>query len=502
VDKGRWVRRLAFAGAAGLAAFALVPGAGARAAAGTPPASFGATSAASGVEYSFDKRPQPTPVSDMIHGASPFATSVLAGVGSSSAEAASVYLGGIQGIPQLICTAAGGDANGAYCDQFPPPGTFPPPYPFDAYAQYPNTKTSDATLSNKQTVGVPGAPLNATVGRTHAEAQELSAAANSTVSSSTFLNGVARTGSSVSTTSQSVDSAGAIVSKADTLVKDISIANLIKIGSVHSTVTVIYDGKAKPKVTLVTTISQASANKIGITIDQTGIHVASANTKQVQDILNQQLNYLLGASGFTFQVLSATSAFADHTVNAQSGGLLVSYDNIVSGVPESPALKDIPFCTKILKAKLLKPLTDPLAQVPVNFCTPPAPPNPNGRYIGSITFGRAGTLVNASTFDLTGIGNVPLPNGGFPGTGSTTTLTPGTPGTSGTPGIPGTSGTAPQVAPTTGNPQIATGVGFVEDLGDVAKRLKYLFPALLLAVIGVLAGRLGPAPARLPGGGA
>jgi hypothetical protein len=41
-------------------------------------------------------------------------------------------------------------------------------------------------------------------------------------------------------------------------------------------------------------------------------------------------------------------------------------------------------------------------------------------------------------------------------------------------------------------------VGYLENLGDAAKRLKYLFPALLLAVIGVLAGRIGRAPARLP----
>jgi hypothetical protein len=38
----------------------------------------------------------------------------------------------------------------------------------------------------------------------------------------------------------------------------------------------------------------------------------------------------------------------------------------------------------------------------------------------------------------------------------------------------------------------------LENFSDVAKRLKYLFPALLLGVVGFLAGRIGRPPARLP----
>jgi hypothetical protein len=496
MNKARWVQRLAFAGAAGLLGWALTPGVGAQAAA-APPQSFSTVAGASGVEYTFEKHPRPTPVGDLIHGSTPYATATMLGIGSTNAEAASVYLGGIQGIPGLICTAAA-TPSGSFCDNIPPEGTFPPPFPFDAYAQYPAEPSADATVSTKQPIGGGGAPLTAHPGRTHAEAKQTSTLADATASSTQFLAGVVTTGSSSSIIRQSINSAGAVVAHAETTVKDVNIAKFVKLGSVRSVIDVVYNGKNKPKVTSTTTFSNATANGIGITIDQKGAHAAGAFNNKVQDVLDKQLNYLLGTSGFTVKSIGGSSAFAKNTVNVQSGGLLMTYNNSVAGVPTIPAVGDIPMCSEILKPG--GPLDPLLSQIPVNFCTPPAPPDPNGRYSGTATFGRAGVTVQAATFDLDLGGGSGVIPGGIPGTGPTTTTTagtPGTPGTSGTPGTPGTEGTLgsnppPNVAP----PNSA--VGYVENLGDVAERLKYLFPAFLLAVIGFLAGRVGRAPARLP----
>ena len=92
------------------------------------------------------------------------------------------------------------------------------------------------------------------------------------------------------------------------------------------------------------------------------------------------------------------------------------------------------------------------------------------------------------------LGGLPFP----PASGPTSHFVPGTAGTTGTPGTaavtsPTTSGT--QNAPA---PQVAVNNSALENiLKDAAGRLEYLFPALFLALVGMLAGRLSPYPARL-----
>lgn len=507
MNGARWVRRFAFAGAAGFAVWAVVPGAGANAAA-APPQTFSAIAGASGVEYNFDRKPGLAPVGNLIHGATPYATSTLADA-TSQAQATFVYLGAFQTLPDLICTAAVDEAGKSYCANFdnPATGTFPPDYPLDASAKYPDHQTDDATFSSQnRTVGGGGAPLTAKVGRIHAEAKALSAGADSRSSSTKFLAGLINTGSSTTTTSQRIDKAGAVVSTADSLVSDISLVKLVHIDSVHSKTTVIYDGVHKPKVTASTTVSGASALGIPLRLDGDGLHVASNHNKQVLKILNEQLNFLLNGNYTKISVAGATNTVGDHSVHPVAGGVTVSYDNTVAGAPKPPTLPaEIPYCSKIIeeiRKSQLGLVFDPLfAGVPVNFCAPPTPLNPNGRYYGTMTIANAGTLVSAASFSLGGD-----PGSGFdgtttPGSGPSTTFVPGTTGTSGTPGtsgVPGSDGAGDQEV----SPQLAdnNAVGYLEDFGNAAQRLKYLFPAFLLAVLGFLAGRVGRAPARLPNG--
>jgi hypothetical protein len=270
---------------------------------------------------------------------------------------------------------------------------------------------------------------------------------------------------------------------------------------VHSITTVVYDGKNAPKRTAETTVSGVDVLGLAAKIDPKGIHIASTSNKQVLDILNEQLNFLLGVNGFKVQAVGSSLTGGDHAYGAQAGGLLMTYDNTVSGVPQSPTIPPIPFCKEILAGPIGGALDPILSQVPADLCTPPAPPNVNGHYFGTAQIGAAGTVVSAADFDFVGTSGGAFPTTYTPGTNPTTTFvpgTPGTPGTAGTPGLdPGTTGT-PQ-NPSVAAPGAFGNAGFVEDLGDAAKRLKYLFPALLLSIIGILAGRLTPAPPRLPG---
>jgi hypothetical protein len=497
VNVVRWVQRGAFIAAAGLVAASAWPGGGARAA--SAPSTFNAASTAVGVEYSFDRKPGLSQLDDPVHGASPRGTSTLGVGGVSEARASSVYLGGIEGLPGLLCLA------GVPCSSFPVPsslGGFPPQFPFEANAQYPSVQSADATFHGS-TVGGSGAPLAAHPATTHAEAHLLSALTDASISSSQFLGTTLKTGSSTTTTSQSINSAGAVVTKAEAVVNNVDILSIpkvgpfIHIGAVHSVVTITYDGVKKPTIVNQTTVSGVRvAGSLDASIDQNGIHIVNQSNRSVQDQLNKQLEFLLSANYMTISVVGGATQTPDsHTINSQSGSLLLTFNDTVSGAPKAPPVTDIPGC------KLLDPLQKffDKNEIPVVLCTPPAPPDVNAQYFGTANIGSVGAIMNAANYSF--LSQVPGANlgGQFPSSGGpTSTFVPGTAGSLGTSGTPSLgAGTGPNTA----SPQIAgsgRAVGFVENFGDAAKRLKYLFPALLLAAVGVLAGRIGRAPARLP----
>jgi hypothetical protein len=498
-----WVQRAAFIGATGLIAAALWPAGGAHATA--PPQVFTSMATAEGVTYDFDRNPQISQVAGATAGAAPHATSTLAAGSGGIAQAASVYLGGLEGVPDLICTAAADSNGNSFCSSIPAPkpGDFPPPFPFEANAQYPSNPTADATVHGS-TIGGKGAPLAVTPQTAHAVAHLLDASATAVSSSSTFGNGVVSTGAGSTVTTQAINAAGAVVTTAETIVHNVSIVNLVKIGTVHTIIKVVYDGVKKPTVTASTTVSGASVLGLPAAIDQSGIHIVGQTNKTVLAQLNEQLAFLLQGDYTTMSLVGVSKTPGDHKVQVQGGGLLVSYTDNVSGVPRPPPSQDIPHCEDFIKKRVPKPIQDGLSQLPANLCSPPQPPDPNADYFGVANIGSAGVLVMAQNYNYNfgGVGGGLLPGGGPIG-GPGSQFVPGTaavPGTSGTPGLTGSPGEAPQLA----GPDQSTGsraAAYVEDLSGVAGKLKYLFPALLLAVIGILAGRVVRAPARLPGAG-
>jgi hypothetical protein len=126
-----------------------------------------------------------------------------------------------------------------------------------------------------------------------------------------------------------------------------------------------------------------------------------------------------------------------------------------------------------------------------------------------VNVGSVGSLLTAVHLNFGGGGfpNPQPPGPNQPGgptvgnPGGTTTTVPGS--NSGVPGIGtgstggGSTGGSAQ-PPIVSNPQNTQAAGFAEDLSGVSRRLKFLFPAFLLAIVGILAGRFGRAPARLP----
>jgi hypothetical protein len=327
----------------------------------------------------------------------------------------------------------------------------------------------------------------------------LDASATAVNTSSGFANGVINTGGGSTTTSQTISPTGAVIATADSVVHNVSIVNLVKIDTIHTIVKAVYDGVHKPQATGSTTISGASVLGLPVAIDQGGIHIVGQTNKQVLDILNQQLTFLLQANYSTISVLGATTTPGDHKIQVQAGGLLFNFNDTVSGAPHAPPVAEIPHCDQIIKKVVPQPIQDKvLSQVPANLCAPPQPPDPNAEYTGVANIGSAGVLVGAQSFSYNigggGLGGGLLGGGGGP-TSQFAAGTPAIPGSSGTPGLAGAPA-GPQLAGPSQNG--GTPAAYVEDLSGVAKKLKYLFPALLLAVIGILAGRIGRAPARLP----
>jgi hypothetical protein len=487
----RWARRAAFAGAAGLTVVAFWP-AGANAAA-TPPTTYSLDASASGVDYTVDRNPGFSAVQGVTSAMSPRAASVLGG-NSSNALADAVYPGTAQGVPDLLCGQVK-DPNGNYpCYQVPAPSQvgFPPKNPVEATAQYP-TQPDSKSLVSPPALGAKGSAVHVNAGQVeaHAHATTSSAIANTTSSSlgtKQLLTGAVRT-----STSTFVDAKGRVISRAESLVQDIRVKGVVKIGAVKSIAEIINDGKHKPTVNTSTTVSGVTVAGQPAVIDDKGIRITKATDDKGKTLtqINQQLAEQFASSGLYFYVVKPTVSYEGTSAAAHASGLVIKF-NWQLTQPFNPDFT-IPGCK------------NPFAGPPFNGALPVDPCsgaqlNPNGNYFGTVDVAAAGVGNSAAfiSFDLGGGG---LGGGGLGGTGGpTTTVVPGTsgtPGTAGTPGIAGTPGTQP-------GPQIAGGqqaVGFVEDLSDVAQRLKYLFPALLLGVLGFIAGRVGRAPARLPARG-
>lgn len=477
MNVGRWIRRAALVGAAGFGAAALFP-TSAPAATGKPNV-FEANGHARGVEVVANTNPEPFPISNLFNEAFPFAKSGVQAGGVSESDAQSLFTGGIEGAPGLLCLFQEGAC---------PPG-FPPDYPFAAHASWPVTPSKDAPISGGSFGGGDN-PNGFTMGATHAEAKAESALALASVKHGTFLDGtpLAVEGGSISSRTDQHFVKNTLVTRNQATINDATIAGLIHFDSITVVAEIHNDGVKKPVNKSYVRIGKVTVGPLDATLDQDGLTLVG--NKITKATINQKLKQL----GITVRAVGIESTKnGDHGLSVQAGGVRVDFTRTFS---EICAIKTL--CAS------LPPLCeeDPthIPQPLLDLCRPPTP-NPKHTYIATYNLGYADAASNASIFVFDPGPDDGFNNGGTTGSDGSTTFLPGTPGTSGTPGTagtPGTLGTNPDPS-LAGQGNGQTLAGYLEDFSGVSGRLKYLFPCLLLAVIGVLAGRLGGAPARLPG---
>jgi hypothetical protein len=504
MNVARWTRRAAFTGAVAIAgAVALSAWTSPPSSAATRPNVFNVGGHAWGLQVDPDTNPEPFPIQNAFNEAMPYATSAVQAGGVSEADAQAFYAG-FENTPALLCSFAGDSHGNSYCNQFPKQlQPFPPPYPFEAHASYPVQEESDAQVSGHQ-IGSGTSANSLTPGTVHATAKADSASGIAAAANGTFLPGTplaVTEGSSSATTDQHFEGATAITRSIAT-VHDVTIAGLIRIASVTTVSEIDNDGTHPPVDKSSVVVSGATAGGLPATIDDKGIHLSSKGVaptlfKQISSQVSKSLTTL----GITVTAVGTQSTKVDaHTLQVQSAGVQVNFSRTFSEICKASAAickfqPSIPNCTLMDHPPFnMQPL--------LNVCQPPVP-NPRDTYLLTVAIGYSDAGNSASFYSYVPP-NIPV-NSGLPGPpagGSSTTFIPGTPGTPGTPGSASLGGGGAPPPDVAGDQPGATGgtgaTGYLENFGNVATRLKYLMPLLGLVAIGVLAGRLGRAPARLP----
>jgi hypothetical protein len=351
--------------ATGLAAAAVLgTGAPGHAADAQRPDSYGGDATATGLHWTVDRNPQPTPVTDLFDVSLPYATSSLDSSGSASATAAPFTPGpGVLGVPGLICQTQ------VPCASLPP---FPS-YPLQAVASYPTSQDATATASVPafENSGVSIAP-----GRTVAHA-DLSRVEGTASAGAGSVNGLLTADSATSSTKQSFEGSTLVV-KAESDVAGLDVVGQLHVDAVRTVAIARVDGEKVLSSRATTTLTGATLAGQAVTIDETGIHVPGAGDGgQVPSAVNSALA-ALKANGVTVRLLAPEHQAKDGTASASSGGLLVSFLNTVS-LPPPPQLPPLP------------QLPPPLPQLPQGL-----PVSTNGDYFGSVTIGGAGVSAFAS----------------------------------------------------------------------------------------------------------
>ena len=410
------------------------------------------SSFASGVDGYIDTKPGLLIIPDVVHAAAPYTTSTFTTSGASTARAASYYPGqGPLSASALVCAAT------PICSTVSPPD-----YPLIAEAAYPAKPDTKATASgDPQTVG----PLSTTpaVVTAHAGVGDVKA---TVVSSGTSVMGIGAD-QIRSTTSQVLDK-GRLLLRSEVILTGVGVPGGLHVDQVRSVVDVdvhldkVSTGKA------LTTVSGASIGGVPVTIGPRGISVNGTGDGGAAGAAAQDALAQLASAGVTARVLPPTATLATGRGAASTGGLLVTYERDVAGVPPLPG----------------------------------GPPSPNRTYVGSFTMGAAGVTgvaARGATFtvpvdDVTG-GVVPPVVGTSGGTPSLGGLTAGGPN-SGRPTLDEAPDSPITASPTTsGGAALASGGTQVLPQGSL-RRLALL---LLLYPLFVVASAVRRSPARFPG---
>ena len=419
---------------------------------------------ASGIDGYLNTRPGLLIIPDVVHAAAPYTITEYSTTSGASARAASYFPGqGPLSAPVLVCAAT------------PVCGTVAPPdYPLIADANYPARPDSQATASGEpQTVG----PLTTTPSAVTAHAGVTDSRAE-VLASGTSLAGIAA--EAIRSTSRQVVDKGRLVLRSEVVLSGVTLPGALHIDQVRSEVLVdvlldrVSSGSAR------TTVSGATVAGIPVTVSATGISVNGQGDGGAVGAAAQGALAQLAATGLKARVLPPTSTLAKGRGAASTGGLLVSFQRELAGVP-------------------------PL----------PAGPSPNRTYVGSFTLGAAGVsgfAAPVATFLDAGDGLV----AGAPGP---TVLAPVVTGLSGPPRGPTNGTAADQPFPPTepGAPTVAdvprvpspvtTGTGTGTGTAAFTAARSSVLPegnlhlfalALLLYPLFLVVGAFRRSPSRLP----
>jgi hypothetical protein len=359
---------------AGVAVVATGAGAGAaNSAAASRPDSYGGDSAAGSMEFRVDKQPFPFPVTDPFHSWVPYAGTSIDSSGGAEAIASSVYPGqGVLGVPALICFFSAQSAQ--FCNSLP--GGGPPPYPDWAHAQYPAHPDDSATLSQKPFPGT--GPFEVTPNSVVAHADESRVEATSVINGG-GLTGVATVQSASSHSLQQFQGS-TLVLTAESVLKGVDIGGQLHIDEIRSTATAKLDGNTVSAAAADTTVSGATVAGQGVTIDSTGIHVASTGDKGlVKKTVNSALAKLASQS-IDVRSLGTTKSARPRKVAAETGGLLVIAKRTVNG-PSLPKVGGVEngdyTITETLGGAGVTGFAAPAVPIP-GFSIPPVPATTGG----------------------------------------------------------------------------------------------------------------------------
>jgi hypothetical protein len=508
----RVVRCLCLAGACGLAIAGFVQPAAS--AAQKPPGIYSGQASAEGVQIAFHADPPLFPINDLFDIRIPAG---IAQIDNSTAKgtASLVYPGSLGSIPGFLCFA------GLPCDKIndrlkpvlgPLGLSFPPKYPLNAEASYPGdgkvhgtnlSETKPGGLLSKLTGALASSPLSLDVGTAQAQAKATDVQTSATAASIGLhkpLPSLISTGAITAKTHQYMDG-GDFVTEAASKVADVNILNMVHIGAVTSTAIVRNDGHGKVDksghvhVAGVTVLGQqAKITDQGITIGGQG--TGHTVVRQLNNLLHRALH---GVGGLANRLLKVLGVHID--TNLKVLGVDQSHDKDSATVDSTGVLLT-------LKLKLDRPKFIP--KIGGKICLPPKSPvicnpSPFSTYYATAVLGHASVSNVAKPGPKPpagGNGAATTPSTTTPRSGSSppmATSVPGTPGTAGTPGSTGNlhqitvggngggrgGGQSPVVAGSQqhGTAQAAT-------LKGTADALKWWTGSFLLAVIGVIAGRL------------
>lgn len=516
-----------------VAAFAPVAAAQPASEPSAPPADapglFAGQAVAFGVHDVVDSSPPLTPVNELISDYAPEGVSTLDSAGTADALASTLDARGAANLPAFLCLA------GAPC-----PAGFPPANPLDAHASYPDQPTASGLVSY---VGQPlsvDSLLGFTPGAVTAAASLGGVATQASLTDASTAAGIpglvtsslpapplpgtpAITARTVSaTTAQYFLPSGAFVVRAQSQASDVTVAGLLQVAALDTTVTTVLDGVHPPVTTARTVLTGALLAGIPVSIGAGGVQLAGvsdhgtvlrtlAGGATAVESASQAAVALLNAGtelahvgirgglhGITVAAVQVAQGNAG--VVAQAGGLSVSFQLTPSGLPAlSVPAPPPPVCAE----------TDPIfsaAGAPLSLCALPGA-DLNATYTGTVSLAGAGVAAQAGPAPANLTVAPPAAGSGSAG-GGQLAAAPATGSGAAAPALPlgGPAGLAASRCAAAsrgcGEPAAAVPVPRVASGGGLPPpvRVTLLLAGMTMAAGGSLLGRLRRFPARLPAG--